>query len=220
MRYHLATSGILAAWETGAARQPLDRALAILWAAGAAQDCDPADLPLGERDARLLSIRANSFGPVMPARALCPACDAEMEMDLNAEDLAQALAQSGGGDAAWRPLTSRDLAAVADQDGDAVIDTLRRRLGIDEADTDKIAHQIEALATAAELSTQITCAACDTDWTETLDVAAHVWADISTATQRLLGEVADLAAAFGWSEADILSLSPARRAVYLDRVQS
>ena len=220
MRYQLATSGILAAWETGAARQPLDRALAILWAAGAAQDCDPADLPLAERDARLLTIRANSFGPVMPARANCPQCDAEMEMDLNASELADALAQGDQSETDIRPLTSRDLAAVADLDGDAMADTLRQRLGIGAASGDDIAQQIESLAAAAELSTQITCAECDTDWTETLDVAAHIWADISTATQRLLGEVADLAAAFGWSEADILSLSPARRAIYLERAQS
>lgn len=220
MRYQLATSGILAAWETGAARQPLDRALAILWAAGAAQDCDPADLPLAERDARLLAIRANSFGAVMPARATCPECNAEMAMDLNANDLANALAQGNWQETDPRPLTSRDLAAVAELQGDAVFETLRARLGIDAVNRDDIGQKIEDLAAAAELSTQITCAECANDWTETLDVAAHIWADISTATHRLLGEVADLAAAFGWSEADILSLSPARRALYLERVHS
>lgn len=220
MRYQLATSGILAAWETGAARQPLDRALAILWAAGATQDCDPADLPLAERDARLLAIRANSFGAVMPARAVCPECDAEMEMDLNADDLAGALAQGEWKDTDLRPLTSRDLAAVAELDGDAVTDVLRHRLGIDDPSIENVDQRIEDLAAAAELSTQITCAECDTDWTETLDVAAHIWADITTATHRLLSEVTQLAAAFGWSEADILSLSSARRAVYLARVQS
>lgn len=220
MRYHLATSGILAAWETGAARQPLDRALAILWAAGAAQDCDPADLPLAERDARLLTIRANSFGPVMPARAICPKCGAEMEMDLNARDLAHALTQGDWKDSSLRPLTSRDLAAVADLAGDAMTDGLVQRLGIDPNNTADVAQKIEDLAAAAELATQITCAECNSDWTETLDVAAHIWADISAATRRLLGEVADLAAAFGWSEAEILSLSPARRALYLERVRT
>ena len=220
MRYQLATSGILAAWETGAARQPLDRALAILWAAGAANDCDPADLPLAERDGRLLAIRSNSFGPLMPARAVCPECGAEMEMDLHAGDLCEALAASEVKEPHLRPLTSRDLAAVVDLDCNALIDALCNRLGINGTDPDDVTEQLERLAATAELSTQITCAECEANWTETLDVAAHLWTDICTATHRLLAEVTALAGAFGWSETDILSLSPARRAVYLERAQS
>lgn len=220
MRYQLATSGILAAWETGAARQPLDRALAILWAAGAAQDGDPADLPLAQRDARLLAIRANSFGAVMPARAICPDCGAEMEMDLDANDLARTLKEAGAQDSAFRPLTSRDLAAVAGLNGDALYDRMHERLGVDTPRSESFDRQIEDLAADAELSTQIICAECGHGWTETLDVAAHLWADINAATHRLLGEVADIARAFGWSEAEILALSPARRAAYLQQAQS
>jgi len=34
--------------------------------------------------------------------------------------------------------------------------------------------------------------------------------------QDLLGDVAELAAAFGWSESEVLALSEARRRAYLD----
>src|SRR5690606_25623889 len=77
MQYRLTAPSILAAWEHGAGRLPLDRAIAILWAASTCDDVDPADLPLAERDRRLLAIRAATFGPTIPARATCPECNAE-----------------------------------------------------------------------------------------------------------------------------------------------
>jgi hypothetical protein len=212
MDYQLGRSGILAAWEMGATRRPLDRALAILWAAGAASDGDPADLPLAERDRRLLDIRAGSFGPVLPARATCPECGAELEMDLDTRDLVSALPQ---GDGELRLLTSRDLAAVAELDTQAAAEALRARLGGEEAEGEALDRQIEESAKAAELSTRIICVDCGAAWTEMLDVTAHLWADVEAAAHRLLAEVAALAAAYGWTEGEILSLSPARRAAYL-----
>ena len=223
MQYRLAASGILAAWETGAARRPLDRAMAILWAAGAAgEGGDPADLPLAERDRRLLAIRAGTFGATLPARATCPDCGAELEMELDVRGLADALPPVSQGDGALRPLTSRDLAAVAGLAPEAVAPALCARLAGREVEGDGAAaldRRIEEEASAAELTTRINCTECGTDWTETLDVAAHVWAEVETAALRLLGEVAEIAAAYGWSEREILALSPARRIAYLARAR-
>ena len=46
----------------------------MLWAAGAAGEGHPADLPLAERDRRLLSIRADTFGRLLSLLATCPKC--------------------------------------------------------------------------------------------------------------------------------------------------
>jgi hypothetical protein len=75
--------------------------------------------------------------------------------------------------------------------------------------------RIEAREAAGVLDLDLACAACGTRWRETLDVAAAVWAEIAAASWRLMAEIADLAAAFGWSEQAILALSPARRRAYL-----
>ena len=222
MQYRLAASGIVAAWETGVARRPLDRAIAILWAAGAVDEaCDPADLPLTERDKRLLEIRAGTFGATLAARATCPACGAELEMELDAQGLADALppvSPVDESDGALRALTSRDLAAVSGLAPEAVVPALRARLAGREVAGDAAAaldRRIELAASAAELTTRIRCAECGADWTETLDVAAHVWVEVEAAALRLLGEVAEIAAAYGWSEREILALGPARRMAYL-----
>lgn len=218
MHDRLDASGILTAWETGAARRPLDRALAILWAAGSGDD--PADLPLAERDRRLLALRAATFGADLPVLTTCPDCGATLEMQLDARALAETLpTDSRAGPAAGRltrPITSRDLAAIAGLDGAARDLALRARLACTaQAPAADLDHEIEAAATAAELTTRITCTECSGEWAATLDVAAHLWADVEAAALRLLAEVADLAACFGWAEAEILALSPARRAAYL-----
>lgn len=222
MQDRLEPSGILAAWETGTARRPLDRALAILWAAGTGGD-DPADLPLAERDRRLLDLRIATFGPDLPALATCPACNASLEMELDARMLVQAL-PGPAENAAIRPMTSRDLAAVAGLPPADRATALRARLARAPAAAGYLAEdldrRIEAAAEAAELSTRISCAECGTQWAAVLDVTAHVWADLETAALRLLAEVADLAAAYGWSESEILALPPARRAAYLSRARS
>ncbi len=215
MPLRMTPSNVLAAWEAGAARRPLDRALAVLWAAGEGGE-DPAELPLAERDRRLLAVRAETFGTEMEARATCPGCGAELELTLDARRLAGSLAPDDGGPC--RPLTSRDLAAaVAAEDAAA---TLRARIAGPDLDPDAAAAADRAIADAAaraELATRLTCADCAAEWTETLDVPAFVWAEVEAAAVGILSDVADLAAAYGWAERDILAMSPARRLAYLAR---
>lgn len=222
-QYRMGVSAILAAWETGAARRPLDRAMAILWAAGADDDGDPVDLPLAERDRRLLAVRAGTFGPMLPTRVTCPNCGMELEMDLDVRQLAAALPpdKGGSGDGRLRPLSSRDLAAVSGMEAVEMARTLRARLAetAEGDDAETLDRQIEEVAEQAELAARVACADCGAEWYETLDVPAHVWADVETAALRLLGEVAELASAFGWSEREVLSLTPARRAAYLARAR-
>jgi hypothetical protein len=200
----------------------LDRALAILWAAGACEDGDAADLALVERDRRLLAIRAETFGSSIPARATCPDCAMELEFDLDAIGMGEALPPAAAHMDELRPLTSRDLAAVSAVPPEDVAGALRQRLcgrvpeGVDPEVLDR---RIEAMATAAELTTRIACVECGAVWSEVLDVAVHVWADVETAALGLLGGVAEIAATYGWSEQDILALSPARRMAYLARAR-
>jgi hypothetical protein len=60
--------------------------------------------------------------------------------------------------------------------------------------------------------------ACGHETTQ-LDTAALLWDEITARAGALLHEVHRLASAYGWSEAQILALSPARRARYLALVE-
>jgi hypothetical protein len=62
----------------------------------------------------------------------------------------------------------------------------------------------------------LTCPECDADFEAALDAAGYVYGELSSRGRRLLYEVDALALRYGWSEAQILDLSPARRARYLE----
>ncbi|AUH64203.1 hypothetical protein [Paracoccus zhejiangensis] len=220
MASRLSASGCLAAWETGAGRSPLDRALAMLWAAEDDQPFagDPADLPLAERDRRLLALWCGSFGPSMAGRASCPDCGAELELDLEASALAALLPDEPG--QGLRPISSRDLAAVAELSPERVAAGLRDRIagpGLTGTAAAEAERAIAEAAERAELCIRLTCAACAREWTEILDLPHFLWARVETSALALIGQVATLAAAYGWAERDILALSPARRLAYLQR---
>lgn len=225
MTRSLTSSGILAAWEAGIGRRPLDRAIAILWAAGIPGDL--AALPMAERDRSLLHVRAATFGLTLEARADCPACGEELEMMFDAQALVSALVvpepevlRIRGEEFCIRSLTSHDVAAAASASEGEVRDLLCRRLtGRDTLPDTMLPDLYDAIScreAEGELTAHFTCSICQMEWQEVLDIADFLWAEVDAGARRLLGEIAEIASAFGWSEREILGLSEGRRMVYLD----
>lgn len=70
----------------------------------------------------------------------------------------------------------------------------------------------------AEMQLALTCSACGQHWQSMFDITTFLWREISTAAKRLLREVHILAQAYGWREGDILSMSAARRQLYIEMV--
>jgi hypothetical protein len=60
------------------------------------------------------------------------------------------------------------------------------------------------------------CPACGEDATAPLDIGALLWEQVEHSAHVLLTEIAELGVAFGWSEEEILALTPLRRRVYLE----
>jgi hypothetical protein len=85
------------------------------------------------------------------------------------------------------------------------------------------AETVEALSRAmieaapeAEIILRLTCPACGHEWDLLFDIAEFFWREISAQAQRLLREIDTLARAYGWTEAEILSLPAQRRQTYLE----
>jgi len=72
----------------------------------------------------------------------------------------------------------------------------------------------------AEIRLKFDCAECAHQWNESLDIVAFMWLEIEARARRLLTEVHALAAAYGWTEREILSLSEPRRSLYLEMVRA
>lgn len=68
----------------------------------------------------------------------------------------------------------------------------------------------------AHIELLLRCSGCGLDWAETLNVVEYVWRELGAHARNLTAEVAHLAAAFGWTEADILGMTERRRRRYLE----
>ena len=72
----------------------------------------------------------------------------------------------------------------------------------------------------ADVQLALACPGCRHEWSAPFDIATFFWSELKARAEMLLREVHELAAAYGWSENEILGLSAARRAAYLEIVRA
>ncbi len=237
----LTATELLSVWENGGAMSAPRRALLLLGAA--APETTPemlGRLSVGQRDDLLLQLRASAFGPRLEAKADCPHCGEKLEMSFGTDDLrpppaaapSAALAlEFAGHSLTFRLPSSFDLVELtAERDlVEAEAELLRRCVlsaragGRDLAPGELPEPVVAALAARlaeadpqADVRLALTCPACDQRWEESFDIVSFFWREIEAWAARMLREVHTLASAYGWSEADIVALSPTRRRLYLE----
>lgn len=231
----LGASDLLTLWEQGGARHPIDRALLFCgWARPELSPATIADLPLGAVNESLIRLRAESFGDRIEAYVDCERCRERLEMTLEAGHL---LASGGAGDERdaldvggyrFRAPSSRDLAVIAGgPDPEAAARQLLDRCCVQRPSGSteeprlalaEVEDRLDTLDPLAAIAFDVACEACGHTWVATFDVGSLLWEEIDARARALLGEVHQLAGAYGWSESAILALSERRRAVYLDLV--
>jgi hypothetical protein len=234
----LSAEKILALWESGRPQHALDRALTILAAASpGASRAALADLSIGERDARLLQLRARVLGPRAEGFAECPRCAERIEFPLDtalegrapsrpSDVSARHKIEANGTTIRFRLPTSRDLAEVVTApDSSQGMRRLVESCVFSPNASDLPDATIEAVSRAmleadpqAEIILHLTCPACAHEWDLLFDIADFFWTEISVQAQRLLREIDVLARAYGWTEREILNLPAQRRQTYLELV--
>ncbi len=233
---------LLQHWEAGQTGPRWAWATALVAAAFPELGVDEVDaLTVGERDRRLLELREALFGPRLSCRSACPRCAEPVEMTV---EIAALSADTGynprstsdvraaAGQLRVRPPTARDLAAAADGvDVDGLRERLLRRCVVlagagDEApelspaDATLVIAAMAAADPSADLRLALDCPACGRSWSEVFDIVTFLWTELDDWAGRQLRDIHALAFAYGWSEAEILALSPARRARYLELVDA
>lgn len=201
-----------------------------------------ASLPLGKRDSLLLALRRMTFGDTLQGRCSCRQCGEAVEFELSCTALAKDVGEPQEKiicrdeyTVTLRPLNSFDLAAAAGaftlEDARelllhrCVVEALHQGKAVDSkklppAIVDGIVTTAPATDPRAEVQLDLNCPACRHQWRILFDISRFLWQEICARARQLLMTVHQLAGAYGWSEADILSLSPARRAVYLQMVSA
>jgi len=235
------TAQLIEAWDLAFPRPALERAETLLALASPDADAAALDaLTLGERERRLLAVRAAAFGSKITGLTACEACGEPLELELAVDELLGLTAPAPGeillnhGDCtlSLRLPNGADLRAAAQAPAGAAaavllarcvsraerngapVDAAKLPAGVAEAAGEALA-QADPLA---DLRLGLSCVACDHAWRAPFDAAGFLWAELDAWAGRLLREVHTLASAYGWTERDILALSPARRARYLDMV--
>lgn len=229
-------------WERGVGLSPAAATLALITAAY--PEISPEQAPrltIGERDILLLNIRQQMFGQQIEGVANCPHCQERLEFSVSVSDLQ--ISPEPTETESLGKLVSRSIAineyqidfrlpTVADTFDLANLEQLLKRciLKVTRAEiihpvTELPHHVIEAVSNAmtsadpqANIQLALVCPACQYAWEAPFDIASFLWVEINRWAQRTILEIHQLASAYGWSEAEILSVSPTRRQIYFSMI--
>jgi hypothetical protein len=227
---------LLALWERGLGETSVARGLALLGLVRPDLDADAAaDLSIGARDGLLLDLRELLFGGMIQGLVECPACGDTLETEmltgaLRAVPADTALELSRAGyRLSLRLLTSRDqIAAERARPEERAALLLARcvtaasRSGapmpvpqLPDEVVAAVEDRIAALDPQADIRLDLSCPGCGHCWDAAFDILSFLWTELGEWAARTLRDVHRLALAYGWSERDILALSPTRRRHYL-----
>jgi hypothetical protein len=115
---------------------------------------------------------------------------------------------------ARRQLLERCLVAARHDSREADFDQLPAEV------VDEIVEYMARADPQADVQLDMTCPMCSHPWLAAFDIVSFLWSEIDAWARRTLRQVHILASAYGWREADILSISAGRRQLYLDMIGS
>ena len=195
-------------------------------------------LTIGDREALLLQLRACTLGEHLEGVVHCPetACRATLEFRVRTDDLLLPPYDNASVrhtiDTQSTPVTFRlprvgdldDALAESPHNAARARDLLLARC-VDGASAlpgqvlDRVAAAMAELDPQAELQIELACTECGHPFWFVLDTGAFLVDELDARTDLLLWEIHRLASQYHWSEAAILAMPAARRAVYLDLLE-
>jgi hypothetical protein len=230
---------LLALWERGVGQPESAPGDALLEGAPGAT----RTRTLGERNVRLIELHAWLFGPTMDLLSHCPSCRTVAQFTSDCEALAAQMRvvdetsshclEVQGHVIEFRLPDAADVAAASREEAlegfaQNLLDRCVLACAHDGASVpvralpapvlDALSQRMETLDPGANVSFALECPQCATRWDAPLDVGQMVWQKVQAAAERLLLDVDALARAYGWTEREVLRLSPLRRAAYLQLV--
>jgi len=242
-----ATTELLAVWERGLNQTKLQKVLALLALAypDSAPD-DLAKLSIGERDGRLLQLRKSMFGSRFACMADCPRCSERVEWETDVDDICPKPSHSSAPSddytlevdefrVRFYLPNSADISAIIENGAEeATPENLLTRCILDSRRSDEVCavedlpdrvkqavmKQMETEDSQADVNMLLDCPNCSHRWEAPFDIADYLLDEINSWAERTFLAVHRLASAYGWSQDDILAMSPTRRQIYLNMVNS
>jgi len=206
-------------------------------------------LSIGQRDRQLLQLRTHLFGQRLLSTAVCPQCGERIEWESNTTDFIRKTPENSaiadefdlnadGYALRFRLPNSLDITTVINTspDNDNAEKMQQHLLSrcllnaeqsgksydfdqLPASVTRKLSQQIEQLDAHADIRIQLNCPECSHSWSVLFDIAHFLWTEVNEWAQQILQTVYKLATGYGWSEQEILRLSPVRRQLYLGMLE-
>jgi len=244
MASRLTAVDLLDFWERGLTNPLPKRVLDLLVIAYPEMSFEQGkELPIGRRDLYLMEVREALFGSRLNCLTTCSSCSERLELGfdinqlrafpLNSELSEIYLITVDDYEVQFRLPNTSDLLYITElSDTTMARRTLFERCLLQATCTgeliaasdvsDEIVNAIAArmaeIDSQADIQITLTCPACSNQWSAAFDIASHLWIEINGWAIRILEDVHRLASAYGWSEAEILALSPMRRQLYLGMI--
>jgi len=238
----LTAKEILSLWEAGQYQTPAERALTLLSTFIPQTPRDALErMSIGKRDELLLKFRELLFGSQFTATATCPHCRSLLDLGFNAAELRTEMPDVqletfattvGEYQFNCRLPASHDLLAVRHAtDTQEIAAVLFARcvrqtngdevelMSLPEAVSEAVVAEIARCDPQADIRFELVCPDCAHEWEAIFDIVSFAWNELSAWAGRLLRQVHMLARGYGWSEAQILALSPFRRQMYLEMLE-
>ena len=212
--------------------RPDTRAMRLLRAAG---EAEPGTLDLDTACRRLLRLKRVTVGGMLESLVDCPSCGVRGQVVIDpaalvAQPVGNAIVhvEVAGHSVDARLPTLADVAeAAASDDEIAAAAVLLQRSVIRTEPAMSVdalpVEVVEAVETAldaayplADPRIEVACNTCGAVTMMAFDAAAFLAEELAARARRTMAEVATLARAFGWSEAEILALPASRRRIYLE----
>jgi len=242
----ISDASLLNTWEQAIHLTYIDRGLLLLSLLDPELSItDSAKLSIGERDSRLLLLREEIFGSRLINTVVCPSCRNKLEWESNTRDLFLKQPDYNINNdefdfseneflVKFRLPNSEDIAGVLNYSEGVQEDYLIKQCILKAERSgkaiqpdklppgllDKILERMEELDPQADISINLTCPECGNKWTSHFDISAYLWSEINYWAINLMQEVDILARAYGWTETEIINLSPVRRHIYIDLINS
>lgn len=206
-------------------------------------------LSIGQRDLRLLQLRECLFGQQLLNTAVCPECDERIEWENSTADflIQSELGNSTASEfnlntddytIRFRLPNSLDISAVTGNSIDiesaditeqrllsrCLLNVEQRGVSCDadqlpDSIIQELQQQLDRLDPQADIHIRLTCPDCSHSWEALFDIASFLWMEVNNWAEQMLQIVHKLASVYGWSEREILNLSPVRRQLYLGMME-
>jgi hypothetical protein len=175
---------------------------------------DAMQLAAADRDALLAALHRQCWGDRIVATLTCAACAHPFDLSFQLSDVQRHLAAREPVDgASFRaPRAEDELAAAAQAESPVrAVERLAEACGAGPADIEAASATLSAAAPIVDLDLSARCAECGHEQAAGFDLQSFMLQRLLNERAALLAEIHLLAAAYGWSLPDILSLARGTR---------